>query len=307
MRTIRYRESAKSCVQLGYIKGDLVYNVSRLIPEWTDPVTAWSVLRALGKSPVEAFERFTETSPATNLSTLIEQNALLSPVAAQEVWAAGVTYERSREARNAETKLQDSVYDRVYDAIRPEIFFKATYERLVSPGHEVGLRSDSNWMVPEPELAVVISSDGDVIGWTLGNDLSSRDIEGENPLYLPQAKIFSRSCSVGPAMLWNTGVEQQEEWTLSLTIYRSEQVVFTDSVSIQKLRRSTEELIHYLIRDNPVPNGTILLTGTGIVPPDDFTLMVGDAIEIAIDEIGCLYNFVAPPLDSTNRAPSGSR
>lgn len=314
LKTIRYRDPETHRPQLGVLEGSHVYNVTKQVPSWTDPMTVWSVCTALnippqealnrlrakipdgGSATAEAIESMESTEMIETMESIVQRGLLLPPVAAPEVWAAGVTYERSREARNAETKMAESVYDKVYVAERPEIFFKATADRIVAPGRPVGLRSDSNWMVPEGELALVISSQGHLIGWTLGNDLSSRDIEGENPLYLPQAKVFSRSCSIGPILLWNTGVEQPEEWTLTLDIFRAGNAAFSGSISIRQLRRSAEELISYLRRDNPVPDGTVLLTGTGIVPPDDFTLQEGDIIDISVDAIGTLRNVVAAPL-----------
>ena len=298
IKTVRYRDPSTDQPQLGVIEDNRVYNLTKQVPSWTEPFSVWSALKALGIPAEEAFARLKATAEVVEFDALEQRDLLLPPVAAKEVWAAGVTYERSREARNAETTLAESVYDKVYDAKRPEIFFKATEDRLVAPGREVGLRSDSNWMVPEPELALVISAKGDLVGWTLGNDLSSRDIEGDNPLYLPQAKVFSRSCSIGPVLLWNTGVERPEEWTLSLTISRPEEPGFSGEIPVRQLRRSPDELISYLLRDNPVPDGTVLLTGTGIVPPDEFTLHVGDVIDIRIDAIGTLRNVVAKPLQA---------
>ncbi|GMA58752.1 hypothetical protein GCM10025858_32550 [Alicyclobacillus sacchari] len=216
---------------------------------------------------------------------------------APEVWASGVTYERSRVARNAETQLQDSVYDRVYNAPRPELFFKATAERLVPPGQSLKLRSDSTWMVPEPELCLVLSREGDVIGYTIGNDLSSRDIEGENPLYLPQAKIFAASCSLGPALLWSDPTVEPLAWEIDMRIERAGQTVFAGSISLTQLRRPLSQLIRFLLRDNPIFDGTALMTGTGIVPPDEFTLQPDDIVAIEVQAIGQLVNPI-----STQRA-----
>ena len=296
IQTIRYRDPDSGAVRLGLLRGEDVLDVTAAVPEWTDPMAAWTVVRALGLTVEDAFARLRPPVARFSPARLADAGALLPPVAAEEVWAAGVTYDRSRQARNAETKLPDSVYDRVYDAERPELFLKATGRRLLGSGQEVGLRSDSSWMVPEPELAVAIGAAGEIVGWTLGNDLSSRDIEGENPLYLPQAKIFSRSCSLGPALLWNTGRESPREWTLAMTIRRGGLTAFAGSVPLAQLRRPVEALIAHLLRDNPVPAGTVLLTGTGIVPPDNFTLAAGDVVDIGIAQIGILHNTVAPPL-----------
>ncbi|MHB1685505.1 MAG: hypothetical protein ACYCYO_22285, partial [Bacilli bacterium] len=196
IKTVRFRHPVTGFAQFGIVEGNQVFNATAVIPAWTEPIAVWSTLRTLGETPAQAFVQVKVKAPTYSFTELSARGLLLPPVVAAEIWAAGVTYERSREARNAETKLQGSVYDLVYEAKRPEIFFKSTYERLVAPGQELGLRSDSRWMVPEPELGLVISASGELLGWTLGNDMSSRDIEGENPLYLPQAKIFSRSCSI---------------------------------------------------------------------------------------------------------------
>lgn len=299
MKTLRYLDPVSGEVQLGILQGELVYSVTKKVPQWNDPIPLWYALQALGIPLDEVAARLCDNDDGTEYNLLIENGLILPPVFSPEVWASGVTYERSREARNAETKISDSVYDRVYVAERPELFFKATAERVISPGHSLGLRSDSSWMVPEPELAVVISASGDVIGWTVGDDLSSRDIEGENPLYLPQAKVFSRSCSFGPVLLWNSGSDTPAEWMISLTIQRGEKTEFTGSISFRQFRRNIDELIDFLLRDNPIPDGTVLMTGTGIVPPDDFTLQPGDIVKITIDAIGTLENPIAAPLLST--------
>jgi len=218
------------------------------------------------------------------------------PIEAQEVWAAGVTYERSREARNYEAgKVTSSqaavtVYDRVYEADRPELFLKSTPLRTVGPGEEMCLRTDSRWQVPEPELGLVLDSDGTILGYTIGNDLSSRDIEGENPLYLPQAKIWRRSCSIGPSIRLAEAVENPYDLTIICRIYRNGEPVVEGSIRTSQFKRKLEDLVAYLVRDNDLHAGTVLLTGTGIVPPDDFTLMSGDRVDITIPGIGTLSN-----------------
>lgn len=193
---------------------------------------------------------------------------LLAPIDRQEVWAAGVTYLRSREARERESEEAD-VYSRVYDAPRPEIFFKATPHRVAGPYAPVCVRSDSGWSVPEPELALVLNSDLQLVGYTIGNDMSARDIEGANPLYLPQAKVYTGCCALGPTIVLATEVPPLE---IECAIRRSEEVVFEGRISTDQFKRSYAELIEYLGRDNSFPEGVVLLTGTGIVPPDDFTL-----------------------------------
>ncbi|WEH08256.1 fumarylacetoacetate hydrolase family protein [Alicyclobacillus fastidiosus] len=295
MKTIRYTHPELGTPQLGLLDGDHVYSLTEQVPTWTCPIPMWRALQALEIRPAAVAERLRRGTPLS-FTELASRRLLLPPVATPEVWASGVTYERSREARNAETQIKDSVYDRVYTAARPELFFKATYERLVAPGQPISLRSDSNWMVPEPELAIVVSANGELIGYTVGDDVSSRDIEGENPLYLPQAKVFSGSCSLGPAFLWSDGEEKPETWTIELTIYRDDASVFSGQVPFSQFRRSFSELTSYLLRDNVILDGTVLMTGTGIVPPDDFTLLAGDVVEISIDPIGVLQNAVISPV-----------
>ena len=217
---------------------------------------------------------------------------LLSPVAAtQEVWAAGVTYFRSRTARMEESKDAGggSFYDRVYEAPRPEIFFKATPHRVAAPGAAMHLRRDSKWMVPEPELTLVITRNGKLIGHSVGNDLSCRDIEGENPLYLPQAKSFRLSAAVGPCIRV-TNEALPVSTFIKLTISRAGVIAFSGETSLAQLKRTPEELIGWLYQDNDFPNGAFLMTGTGIVPPDDFTLTIDDVVNIEIEGIGTLSN-----------------
>ena len=218
---------------------------------------------------------------------------ILAPVVSQEVWAAGVTYYRSRSARVAESKDAGggSFYDRVYAAERPELFFKATGRRVVGPGSAVRIRSDAKWSVPEPELTLLISPAGAIVGYTIGNDMSSRDIEGENPLYLPQAKIYDGSCALGPCILLSA--ELPSKTGIQLEISREGKSVFTGNTTLAELKRDPKELARFLFRDNSFPEGVFLMTGTGIVPGDNFTLASGDVIRISIDGIGTLENFVA--------------
>lgn len=220
--------------------------------------------------------------------------SLLPPVVRQEVWAAGVTYFRSRSARMEESKDTGGgdFYDRVYTATRPELFFKATGRRVVGPGGAVRIRSDATWSVPEPELTLVVSAKGEIVGYTIGNDMSSRDIEGENPLYLPQAKVYDGSCAIGPCILVTDG-PLAKSTTITLEIERGEEIAFRGQTTLAELKRSPEELVSYLFRDNSFPDGALLMTGTGIVPPDSFTLSYEDRIHIAIDGIGTLSNHVA--------------
>lgn len=217
---------------------------------------------------------------------------LCAPIGSQEVWAAGVTYYRSRTARIEESAQGGDFYDRVYSADRPELFFKASPHRVVGPRQPLRLRSDARWMVPEPELTLCINAQGRIFGCTVGNDLSSRDIEGANPLYLPQAKVFDGCCGLGPCLLL-TEEPLPPETEIALAIDRSGETVFQETTRLEQLRRSPEELVEYLFRDNSFPKGCFLLTGTGIVPPSDFSLRSGDWVRISIEPIGTLENPVA--------------
>jgi len=220
--------------------------------------------------------------------------SLLAPIGTQEVWAAGVTYLRSRDARMEEAKDAGGgdFYQKVYEAARPELFFKALPHRIAAHKQEVYIRKDSSWNVPEPELTLFINSIGEIQGYTVGNDMSSRSIEGENPLYLPQAKVYDRSAAVGPCLLV-TNEPVSKETKIQLTIKRNAQNVFEGSIQINKIKRSFEELAEYLFRESTFLTGCFLMTGTGIVPPDDFTLQQGDEVNISIDGIGTLTNKVS--------------
>jgi len=234
----------------------------------------WLMEQLVGAEPVLAPERFE------------------APIASQEVWAAGVTYLRSREARKDESKEAGggSFYDRVYDAVRPEIFFKATPHRVTGAGGKVRIRSDSQWNVPEPEVALAINSAGRIFGYTIGNDMSSRDIEGENPLYLPQAKVYSACCALGPGIVVRDPLPPETE--IHLDILQENQPAFTGRTWLSQMKRSFPELAAFLFLDNDFPHGCFLLTGTGIIPPNDFTLRSGDEIQIRIGGLGTLRNWV---------------
>lgn len=218
--------------------------------------------------------------------------ALLAPIDDQEVWGAGVTYERSKVARQEESADGGSFYDQVYRADRPELFFKATPSRVVGPNDAIRVRADTKWCVPEPELALVLSRDLRLVGYTVGNDVSARDIEGRNPLYLPQAKVYDACCALGPCVTLAASMPPAAEIGIRLTIHRDSAPIFDGTTSIARMARSFAELIDWLGRDNIFPNGVILLTGTGVVPPDEFTLQEGDLVKIAIDGIGTLENTV---------------
>jgi 2-dehydro-3-deoxy-D-arabinonate dehydratase len=218
---------------------------------------------------------------------------VLAPIGNQDVWAAGVTYFRSRDARMEESKSAGGgdFYDRVYAAERPELFFKSTPQRVVGPSGTVAVRNDATWSVPEPELVLLISPGGKIVGYTIGNDMSSRDIEGENPLYLPQAKVYDRSCAIGPCVLVSDE-PLPSSTEIQLEILRKGRIEFAGTTSLKELKRNPVQLVEYLYRNNSFPDGCFLFTGTGIVPPDAFTLQMKDEIRITIPPIGMLTNVV---------------
>lgn len=233
---------------------------------------------------------------------LPEPYELLTPLAAPEIWCAGVTYERSRDARVEESAVKD-VYTLVYDAPRPELFMKdAAMRRTVSPGRPIGIRTDSRWNVPEPEIGLVLGTNGRIVGYTIGNDVSSRDIEGANPLYLPQAKIYAGACSFGPSVFVPDGAVPTFRLTLRVTDEWG-RIVFEDESSTAQMRRTFEDLVSWLVADNPVPAGSILLTGTGLVPPESFTLSPGHFVEIHVPEIGTLVNPVVRASELIEKEP----
>ena len=223
-----------------------------------------------------------------------DPDEVAAPIENQEVWAAGVTYYRSRSARIEESKDAGGgdFYDRVYSAERPELFFKSMPHKVVAPRQQVRIRKDATWSVPEPELALLVNPRAEIVGYTIGNDMSSRDIEGQNPLYLPQAKVYNQSCALGPCILIEKDALPSTT-EIQLTIMRSGEVSFSASTDLGELKRDLKSLVSYLFRDHDFPYGCFLLTGTGIVPPDSFTLQSGDEIHIGIDGIGTLVNSVA--------------
>lgn len=225
----------------------------------------------------------------SDLRTPLEDVILKAPIDWQEVWCAGVTYSRSRDARMEESRAED-VYDLVYDADRPEIFFKGMRFRVAGPGEEIAVRSDSTWDVPEPECALVINSAGEIVGYTIGNDVSSRSIEGENPLYLPQAKVYDKAAALGPVIALASEIENPNNLSIKLVIERDGAVGFQGTTNTSQLHRTFDDLVAYLYRDNTHYHGAVLMTGTGIVPPSDFTLEAGDQVSITIDGIGTLSN-----------------
>jgi 2-dehydro-3-deoxy-D-arabinonate dehydratase len=217
----------------------------------------------------------------------------LAPIVNQEIWASGVTYMRSREARMDESKESGGAdfYAKVYEAERPELFFKSTAARCVGTGEKVRIRKDSKWNVPEPELTLFINQGGKIVGYTIGNDMSSRDIEGENPLYLPQAKSYDKAAAIGPC-LYVPKEEINLDTQISIEIIRNEKKMFSGEISINRIKRKLTDLAHYLYREMSFPNGAFLMTGTGIVPDNDFTLLSGDVVNISIEGIGTLSNEV---------------
>ena len=234
----------------------------------------------------------------SNLETRAESEIAaqaLVPIGSQEVWASGVTYYRSRDARMEESKDAGGgdFYDRVYSATRPELFFKSSAARVVGPGDKVRIRADAKWSVPEPELTLVLSPTGRIIGYTAGNDMSSRDIEGENPLYLPQAKVYDGACALGPSIFITPTPISAAETAIEIQILRSGSVAFEGRTNLTELKRDPQLLADYLFRELSFPDGAFLMTGTGIVPPDSFTLARGDEIRITINPIGTLVNTVA--------------
>ncbi len=242
---------------------------------------------------------FSHTKTSTQISDTeknkwLDGNAILPPIGKQEVWAAGVTYLKSRDARMEESQSSGaaSLYDKVYDAERPELFFKATPARVAGHGQQVYIRKDSAWNVPEPELTLFINSNGRIQGYTIGNDMSSRSIEGENALYLPQAKIYEKSAAIGPC-LYVSSEHISGETAINLNIKRKGKIVFNDSTTVSRIKRSFNELVFYLFSECSFPDGCYLMTGTCLVPPGEFTLQVDDEVEISIDKIGTLVNTIA--------------
>ena len=231
---------------------------------------------------------------AERVSSPVPPDAVIvAPVGQQEVWAAGVTYERSKVARMEESAEGGDFYDKVYAAERPELFMKSTAARVVGPNSPIRVRKDSTWNVPEPEMTLVIAANGQIVGVTAGNDVSSRSIEGENPLYLPQAKCYDGSCALGPKNQVVTDLETLRHRAIRLEIQRGGETVYEDVTATSRMKRTAEELVQYLFREMSFPNGVFLMTGTGLIPPDDFTLQSGDVVSISVEGVGTLTNPVA--------------
>jgi len=281
MRLVKYRTSM-DVVEIGAVEGNSIVPFSASGGQYQ---TLTDIFEADDPAATADFLRNTAAEPLP-----IDQVTLLAPIDRQEIWAAGVTYKRSRTARMEESAGSASCYDMVYGAARPELFLKSTPNRVVGPDRPVRIRRDSKWNVPEPELALVLNSRLELVGYTVGNDMSSRDIEGENPLYLPQAKVYDESCALGPCVTLEGFMPKRHEIGIRLAVLRDGEIVFEGGTDVGQMARSFESLVEYLGRDNTFHEGAFLLTGTGIVPSDDFTLRPGDVVDISIDGIGTLAN-----------------
>jgi 2-dehydro-3-deoxy-D-arabinonate dehydratase len=281
MKIAKFMTQHDATPGVGVVEGDRLRPIGR-------GQTALSEL--LDADDVEGEVRARLASASSTLP--VEAVLLLPPLDRHEVWGAGVTYERSKVARQEESEQGGSFYDLVYRAPRPELFFKATPSRVVGPGQPIRVRRDTRWCVPEPELALVLSSRLRLVGFTVGNDVSARDIEGENPLYLPQAKVYDACCALGPVITLASAMPPAREIGIRLSIEREGTTVFEGGTSVARMARSFDDLIAWLGRDNQFPDGVILLTGTGIVPPDEFSLRPRDTVRISIDGIGTLENSV---------------
>lgn len=282
MPLARYRTASDQQSRLGLIDGDRILDVAAA----GGPATLEAALQV----PLATLrQQLDAVRQANGPSDALSDVQLVKPLDTQEVWASGVTYVRSRDARMEESSQKD-VYDLVYDAERPEIFFKATPNRVSGPGEAVGIRGDSTWDVPEPELALLFNSAGEIVGFTVGNDVSSRSIEGANPLYLPQAKMYSQCAGLGPVIALAWEVDDPRALPIKLVIRRNGAEHFVGETSTDQIHRTFEDLTRFLWRHNEFPNGVFLMTGTGIIPPSEFTLEDGDEVDISIEGIGTLTN-----------------
>lgn len=277
-----YRPQDGGAPRLGLIVGDRVLDVAT----GAGPQT---LAEAMSIPAADLRSRLEAVAARGGEGVRLADASLAAPIDRQEVWASGVTYLRSRDARMEESTQKD-VYDLVYEAERPEIFMKATPSRVSGPGERIAVRRDSTWDVPEPELALAVNAAGEIIGYTIGNDVSSRSIEGENPLYLPQAKVYSHCAALGPVVALAWEIANPNDLGIRLTIRRGGNVHFTGETSTNQIHRPLAELVEFLRRDNEFPDGVFLMTGTGIIPPSEFTLEHGDDVEIEIEGIGSLRN-----------------
>lgn len=278
-----YRTADAAGARLGLIVGDRVLNVAAA----GGPRTLADALTR-SAADLQASLEMVKNSGAEGVP--LDAITLDAPIDRQEVWAAGVTYLRSRDARMEESESAKSAYDLVYEADRPEIFLKANAARVSGPGQSVAIRGDSTWDVPEPELVLAINRDGEIVGYSIGDDVSSRSIEGENPLYLPQAKVYSRCAGLGPSITLAWEIDEIKNRAIRLIIRRGGEVRFDGDTSTSQIHRTFEDLVGYLRRYQDFPEGVFLMTGTGIIPPSEFTLEDGDEVEIQIDGIGTLRN-----------------
>lgn len=291
MPICRFHTGDAADARIGLLDGDQVIPFAA-----TDGAASIQELLRLPKAEMDAEIARVRASGTTPVPA--HDAILLAPIDEQEVWACGVTYLRSRDARMEESTEED-VYERVYNAERPELFFKATASRVTGPGQPVAIRSDSTWDVPEPEIALVVNAHREVVGYTVGNDMSSRSIEGENPLYLPQAKMYAACAGLGPVISLTDEIADPSNLGVKLTITRGGATAFEGETSTSQMARSFEDLVTYLHRHNTFPAGAFLMTGTGIVPPSGFTLEDGDVVSITIDGIGTLQQPVMRlPADS---------
>ena len=279
MKLAKYR-TASGDVGVGFVSGDQLTPLT-LKEQYT---SLTDILEA--EAPGQVVTALMDSSAQVPLAEVM----LLPPIDAQEVWAAGVTYTRSKTARMEESEAAASCYDRVYASPRPELFMKATPHRVSGPGQPLRIRKDATWNVPEPELTLVMNTRLQLVGFTIGNDMSSRDIEGDNPLYLPQAKVYNQCAGLGPWIILATAMPPRAEIGIALAIRRNGKIVFEGQTGIDQMARTFEELIGWLGRDNSFPAGVMMMTGTGVVPDSDFTLHPGDVVDITIDGIGTLSN-----------------
>ena len=299
MKYFRLLEDNKKIRLAVQIDEDTIADLTSALPNLTDISQLILTSNITSESIIQTTEKILNKNPydtynVLDLMDLCQDKKsnlkMLTPVSSPEIWAAGVTYKTSAMERRRESDTPD-VYSKVYTAKRPEIFLKSTANRCSNPFENIGIRNDSKWNVPEPELAIILY-DKKILGYTIGNDVSSRSIEGENPLYLPQAKIYDKSCSIGPCIVLAESLPNPENLSIECTILRKENLVFQETTSTSLLTRSFEDLSNWLQLHNTVPNMTSLLTGTAIVPPPEFTLLQNDVVKITVDQIGTLENTV---------------
>lgn len=280
-----YRQVKDDKVRLVAREDSKAFDLTSVHPEIQSLTDLLAAAKITDRTVDDIVDFFTVKADSTSIDGL-EGKAIL-PVVPDEIWAAGVTYEISEKARQEESTLPE-IYRKVYDSERPELFFKATASRTVGPRESIGIRNDSDWNVPEPELALVLF-EGSIVGYTIGNDVSSREIEGENPLYLPQAKVYDRCCAIGPCIATGNSIPDAHDLEITMTIHRDGGVVYDDSTSTANMVRTCEELVSFHRRSNTLPRVSILMTGTSLVP-EEVSIQAGDEVEIEIESIGRLRN-----------------